>query len=41
MCLLDEKHEEAFEAFQSLLNINHLAKYRYKDLNKFIGLCNH
>jgi len=41
LCLLDEKYEESSEAFQLLVNINPLARYRYKDLIKFIGLCNH
>ncbi|MEQ8168403.1 MAG: tetratricopeptide repeat protein, partial [Candidatus Eremiobacterota bacterium] len=41
MCLLDEKPGEAFKAFQSLLNINHLARYRYKDLGKFISMSLH
>ncbi len=41
MCLLDEKPDEALEAFQSLLNINQLARYRYKDLQKFMNMSLH
>ncbi|MEQ8222598.1 MAG: YkgJ family cysteine cluster protein [Candidatus Eremiobacterota bacterium] len=39
LCLLNEKPDEALEAFQSLLNINQLARYRYKDLQKYMSMC--